>query len=171
MYLVFVRGLWHNAPKTWDFQWEAPFVIPRELLLSPSEFKLIRWFRVGPPVAFPGSPSGREPACKCRRRKKIGFDPWVRKIPWRRKWQPVLVFLPGESHGQRNLVDYSPWGRKESGTTEWLTHTHMPLTVGRLWTITCGQINLSGSLGSHQRSLWTETLLSHPGYLLTGALS
>ena len=76
MYLVFVRGLWHNAPKTWDFQWEAPFVIPRELLLSPSEFKLIRWFRVGPPVAFPGSPSGREPACKCRRRKKI----WVRSL-------------------------------------------------------------------------------------------
>ena len=46
------------------------------------------------------------------------FDPWVRKIPWRRKWQPTPVFLPGESHGQRNLV--GPWGRKESDTTEWL---------------------------------------------------
>ena len=38
------------------------------------------------------------------------FDPWVRKIPWRRKWQPTLVFLPGKSHGQRSLVGYSPGG-------------------------------------------------------------
>ena len=42
-----------------------------------------------------------------------GFDPWVGKIPWRRKWQPTPVLLPGESHGGRRLVDYSPWGRKE----------------------------------------------------------
>ena len=41
------------------------------------------------------------------------FDPWVRKIPWRRKWQPAPVFLPGESHAQRSLVGYSPWGQKE----------------------------------------------------------
>ena len=47
-----------------------------------------------------------------------GFDPWVGKIPWRRKWQPTPVFLPGESHGQRTLLGYSPWGRKESDTTE-----------------------------------------------------
>ena len=46
------------------------------------------------------------------------FDPWVGKIPWRRKWQPTPVFLPGESHGWRSLVGYSPWGRKESDTTE-----------------------------------------------------
>ena len=79
---------------------------------------------MGPPVAFPGNPSGREPACKCRIWKKRGFDPWVRKIPWRRKWQPVLVFLPGESHGQRNLVDYSPWGCKELDTTEYTHPIH-----------------------------------------------
>ena len=47
-------------------------------------------------------------------------DPWVRKLPWRRKKQPTPVFLPGESHGQRSLVGYSPWGCKESDTTEWL---------------------------------------------------
>ena len=41
-----------------------------------------------------------------------------------RKWQPTPVFLPGESHGQRSLEGYSPWGRKESDTTEQLTHTH-----------------------------------------------
>ena len=43
------------------------------------------------------------------------------KIPWSRKWEPTPVFLPGESHGQRNLAGYSPWGRKESDTTERLT--------------------------------------------------
>ena len=52
-----------------------------------------------------------------------GFDPWVRKIPWRRKWQPTPVFLPGESHGWRSLVGYSPWGCKESDMTERL-HFH-----------------------------------------------
>ena len=46
------------------------------------------------------------------------FDPWVGKIPWRRKWQSTPVVLPGKSHGQRSLFGYSPWGRKESDTTE-----------------------------------------------------
>ena len=46
------------------------------------------------------------------------FDPWVGKIPWRRKWQPTPVFLPEKSHGWRSLVGYSPWGHKESDTTE-----------------------------------------------------
>ena len=41
-----------------------------------------------------------------------GFDPWVGKIPWRRTWQPISVFLPGKSHGQRSLVDYHLWGHK-----------------------------------------------------------
>ena len=50
-----------------------------------------------------------------------GFDPWVGKIPWRRKWQPTPVFLPGEAHWQRSLVGYSPWGLKESDRTERLT--------------------------------------------------
>ena len=56
--------------------------------------------------------SGKESACQCRRPKRLRFDPWVRKIPWRRKWQPAPIFLPGESHVQRNLMGYSPWGRK-----------------------------------------------------------
>ena len=42
-----------------------------------------------------------------------GFNPWVGKIPWRRKWQPTPVFLPGKSHGQKSLVGYSPWGCRE----------------------------------------------------------
>ena len=54
----------------------------------------------------------------CLQWGRPGFDPWVGKIPWRRKWQPTPVFLPGESHGRRSLVGYSPWGRKESDTTD-----------------------------------------------------
>jgi len=45
---------------------------------------------------------------------RCGFDPWVRKIPWRRKWQPTPVVWPGESHGQRSLPGYSPWSLKET---------------------------------------------------------
>ena len=55
-----------------------------------------------------------------------GFNPWVGKIPRRRKWQPTLVLLPGESHGQRTLVGYSPWGCKESDTTEVTQHNKAP---------------------------------------------
>ena len=60
----------------------------------------------------------------CLQCGRPGFDPWVGKIPWRRKWQPTPVFLPGESHAQRSLVGYSPWSHKESDTTEQHTHTH-----------------------------------------------
>ena len=69
-------------------------------------------------MGFPGGSSGREPVCQCRRRKRGSFDPWVKKIPWRKAWELTPVFLPGESHGQRSLVGYSPQGGKESDTTE-----------------------------------------------------
>jgi len=63
---------------------------------------------------------------QCRRHR---FNPWIGKIPQRRKWQPIPVFLPENSHGQRSLAGYSPWGCKESDTTEQLsvcahTYTH-----------------------------------------------
>ena len=45
---------------------------------------------------------------------RLRFNPWVGKVPWRRKWQPTLVFLPGKSHEQRSLVGYSPWGCKRA---------------------------------------------------------
>ena len=64
----------------------------------------------------------------CLRYGRPGFDPWVRKIPWRSKWQPTPVFLPGESHGQRSLVGYSPRGCKESDMTERL-HFHFSLSL------------------------------------------
>ena len=62
----------------------------------------------------PGGASGKESACQCRRCESRGFDPWVRKIPWSRKWQstPVLIFLTGKFHEQRSLEGYSPCGRK-----------------------------------------------------------
>ena len=50
-----------------------------------------------------------------------GFNPWVRKVPCRREWQPTLVFLPGKPHGQSRLVGYDPSGRKELDMTEQLT--------------------------------------------------
>ena len=67
--------------------------------------------------------SSKESACQCRRHRRHGFDPWVRKIPWRSKRQPTPVFLPGESHGQRSLVGYSLWGCKELNTTTQIAHT------------------------------------------------
>ena len=66
----------------------------------------------GDPHIFSGA-SGKEPACQCKRCKRCGFHSWVKKILWRRKWQPIPVFLPGESHGQRSLVGYSSWGCKD----------------------------------------------------------
>ena len=56
--------------------------------------------------------SGKACTCQCMR---PGFEPWVREIPWRRKWEPTPVFLPGKFHGQRSLVGYSPWGCKRIG--------------------------------------------------------
>ena len=69
-------------------------------------------------MGFPGGPSGKDPTCQCRRRKRHGLDPWVRKIPRRRTWQPTAVFLPREPHGQRSLAGYRPQGCKDSDTTE-----------------------------------------------------
>ena len=54
----------------------------------------------------------KESTCQGRRGR---FDPWVRKIPWRRKGLPTPVFLPGESHGQRSMTGYNPWGLKRLG--------------------------------------------------------
>ena len=49
------------------------------------------------------------------------FDLWIGKFPWKRAWHPIPVFLPGESHGQKSLVDYSPWGLQRIDTAERLT--------------------------------------------------
>ena len=59
--------------------------------------------------------SGKESVFQCRGH---GYNLWVAKIPWRRKWQPTPVFLPGKSHGQKILARYSPCGCKDSDTVE-----------------------------------------------------
>ena len=85
------------------------------LLQSPSQQPFVgkhcfcgisRWF------------NSKESTCQYRRRRRHWLDPWVRKIPWRRKWQPTPVFFSGKSHGQRSLAGYSPWGHKKSDMTE-----------------------------------------------------
>ena len=87
---------------------------------KPNIMKLMRglprwcyWLRISLPKK-----KKKESACQYRSR---GFDPWV---PWRRKWEPTPVFLPGEFHGQRSLVGYSSWDRKKS-QTRLGTHTHI----------------------------------------------
>ena len=83
--------------------WEAPRC--SSILSSPSL----------PLSRLPRCLGGKVPACLCRR---WGLDLWVGKIPWRRAWQPISVFLTRESHRQRSLVGCSPWGHKESDMTE-----------------------------------------------------
>ena len=82
--------------------------------------------------------SCKESACQ---RRRYGFDPWVRKIPWRRKWQPTPVFLSRKSQGQRSLVGYSQWGHKESYMSEhahMYTHTHTQYNISIMISVTFG---------------------------------
>ena len=76
-----------------------------------SNLLVSRLLKIGLPTWY----GGKESACNagdCPKCRRLGFDPWVRKILWRRKWQPTPVFLPGKSHGQRSLGGYSPRGRR-----------------------------------------------------------
>ena len=79
-----------------------------------------------PPTVYNGSfffPMVGSDGRVCLQSRRPWFDPWVRKIPWRSKWQPTPVSLPGKSHGWRSLASYILWGRKESDMTEQL-HLH-----------------------------------------------
>ena len=89
--------------------WAAIYAVAQsrtQLKRLSSSSEIPRWF------------SGKESACQYRRRKRCRFDPWVRKIPWWRKWKPTPVFLPRKVHGQRSRVGCSPRGLKELDTTE-----------------------------------------------------
>ena len=115
--------------------------------LWPRERKLKIYPSVSVFSGFPDGASGKEPTCQGRKYQRHRLHPWVGKIPWRRKWQPTSVFLPGESHGQRSLAGYSWWGCKESDTTEPLT---LSLVVWRLRLLasTAGGTNSTPSLGT-----------------------
>jgi len=117
-------------------EWVSQSVMNVSLcLFSQGTKECARWHLVrnylGCTSPGPGLPRwplvGKELACQCRRHKRRRFNPWIGKIPWRRKWQPTPVFLPGESHGQRNLAVYSPWGHKALDTTEVAEHMSMSL--------------------------------------------
>ena len=77
---------------------------------------------------FPGGASSKEPSCQCRRRERCGFCPWIKKVPWRREWQPTPISLLGESHGQRSLAGYSPWGCKELDMSEATQHMYIRIS-------------------------------------------
>ena len=97
------------------------------LVLSGLQVRFFFFFPHSPSTkeSFPGGTTGKESTCQCSKLKRRRLNPWVKKIPWRRKWQPTPVFLPGKFHGQRSLAGCSPWGCKVSDTTE---HTRTRLT-------------------------------------------
>ena len=126
----------HTAVNEWLCGWASPSLLCLEVHLllpeleimvtkpgraasSPYLFKVAPWFSVG----FPGGSVGKESACNSRDVGEHEFNPRLRNIPWRRTWQPTPIFLPGESHGQRSLAGYCPWGDKELDTTEATKHT------------------------------------------------
>ena len=80
--------------------------------------------------------SRKESACQCRRYQRRRFDPWVRKIPWKRDWLPTPVSLPGKSPWTEDLAGYSPWGCKKLDMTE---HTHPDAPPGP-WTLVLVQL-------------------------------
>ena len=91
--------------------------------------------------------------------QETGFDPWTRKIPWRREWLLTPVFLPPKSHGQRSLVGYSPWGYERVGH-DWATEspplevTHAFLTRGNSLTLSHRTLSSRGTEGS--RRAWLQ---------------
>ena len=103
-------------PRGPGIEWER-----HNLILLPS------WLVILPCRFYTGGSDGKESAYNAG--DLLGFNPWVRKIPWRKEWQPIPVFLPGKFQGQRNLVGYSPWVCKESDMTEWLTLCFIDFTT------------------------------------------
>ena len=96
------------------------------------------------------------------------FDPWVGKILWKREWQPTPVFLPGEFHGQRSLVGYSPWSHKEWDTTEQLTCKHTQYKPGSAqsdWQVSYPHLSLTTTrlllISFKRRGKWGTEMFNH----------
>ena len=132
----------------------------RQIILSYRERDIYTHMYMG----FPGGASDEEPACQCRRCKRCWFSPCIGNIPWRKAWQPTPVFLPGEPHGQRSLVSYSPWGFEESDSAEHIAHGMARNGDGSIWIISmdnCGcwpRMRLAASLW-----MWSRQGLVHQG--------
>ena len=101
----------------------------------------------------------------CRRCRRLGFDPWVRKISWRRKWQPTPLFWLGEFHRQRRWAGHSPRGYKESDTTERL-RAHNPMRAGRQPHFTDEKVKASEKTVCPKSSYWVGQKV-HFGFSVT----
>ena len=125
-------------------------------------------------MGFPGGPSAKEPTCQCRRWKRRRLDPWVRKIPWRRAWQPTPVFLPGES----------PWTEEPGGLqsigSHRIGHDWSDLACTHICTYVCAQwfslvwlcvtpwtaaCQTPLSMESSRQECWSELPFPPPGEL------
>ena len=94
-----------------------------------------------------GGGSGKESTCQCRRCKKLRFNPWIGKIPWRRQWQSTAIFLPGKAHRQRVLASYISGVCRHNWAHNhwWSLYFSETLTYLRKYVILCGQFYLHGS--------------------------
>ena len=95
---------------------QSSFVVWPGMLLGHFIFFLSFFFLLAVlSLSLPGSTSGEEFVCHCRRCQRRGFDHWIRKIPWRREWQPTPVFLPEESHSSEEPVGLQSMGSQRLG--------------------------------------------------------
>ena len=85
--------------------WQIPRLLPTFIQFA---------HRPSTPGASQVAQCCKESACPCRRHRRCRFNPWIGKMPWRRKWQPIPVFFPGEARGQRTLMGCCPWGLTEA---------------------------------------------------------
>ena len=132
-----------------------------------SAVKLPVWYHSGGQSHYrlPRGLSGKQSACQCWRHR---FDPWIGKNPWRRKWQPTPVFLPGKFHGQRSLAGYSP--RFSKSWTQLSTSTHRPTECTTPRTrpnVICGHWGQwcvsGGSSDCNKHTNWWGTLINGGG--------
>ena len=112
MWETWVWSLGWEVP--WRRKWQpTPVLLPRK---SHGQRSLVSWLG-----KLPRWLSCKECACQCKRLKRHRFNPWVRRILWKRAWHPIPVFLPGESHGQRSLVGLHSMGLQSRTQLKWLS--------------------------------------------------
>ena len=87
------------------------------------------WYRYSQLYGLPRWLSGKGPTCQCRSHRRPRFHPWVRKIPWRRKWLPSLVFLPGKFHGKRERGELQLTGSQRIVRNSAHTHSQLSLAL------------------------------------------
>ena len=123
LHSLYSDNMWSREWISWSFKFQFCYWLfsdPGQLILSEIQFSHSKMQII---VAFTSWDAQVVLVVKnqCRRHKRHGFNPWVGKIPCRREWLPTLLFWPGKFHWGRSLVGYSPWGCKQSDTSERLT--------------------------------------------------